>query len=215
MKHTQCLCKARNERNENNRDYVVKSHRRWRSHLNRKWELGVISSLIIISLLAAMFAFYAHASSPPNIAMPDLSGHCYHQGVTFTTPVTASNLTNTESWQVNITFTPGTIALMSYAIGSPFTGSNTITAVNNDTSIGYFVLGWSYSNGAGPYTITSQVTLVTLTWKTLIYHPAVTFHIVTSAEGPPFTKLLDPGFNNLPYTTTDGFLGCQQLGPSH
>ena len=172
------------------------------------------ASTIIVSLVILSFVFHAQATSPPMLSMPDLSGHCLNKGATVTTALTASNLTITQGWQVNVTFTPGQIATKSYVLGTPFTGQNTFSAVKNSTSSGYFLLGMSFYNGAGPYTTTSQVTLVTITWKTLVYHATVDFHIVTNTENTQLgTKLLDPNLNSQAYTTTDGFLGCQ-LRPS-
>ena len=171
--------------------------------------IGMVAIIIAVSGL-----FHARATSPPNIAMPDLSGHCLDNGVTFTTVLTASNLTNTQDWQVNMTFTPGMVATMSYTFGSSFTGPNTLTSKNNSTSAGYFLLGIAFYNGTGPFSTASPVTLATFTWKTLVVHPTVTFHLVTLSENALLgTELLDPNRNSLPYTTTDGFLGCQ-LGPS-
>ena len=154
-------------------------------------------SLIIICLVVLSLVLHARASSPPNLALPDLSGHCLNKGASVTTALTASNLTSVQSWQVNVTFTVGQIATMSYTLGTPFTGQNTLSAVNNSTSAGYFLLGMSFYNGAGPYTTTSQVTLVTITWKTMVYHATVDFHIVTSTENTQLgTMLLDPNMNS-------------------
>jgi len=142
--------------------------------------------------------------------MPDLSGQCLSKGATVTAALTASNLTNTQSWQANITFTSGQIASMSYTLGNSFTGQNIFTAINNSTSGGWFLISWTAYNGRGPVTTTSQVTLVILRWKTLVYHATSSFHIVTSSENPPFgTMLLDPAVNSQSYTTTDGALSCQ------
>src|SRR5213594_2075852 len=140
------------------------------------------ATIIITCLVVLSLVFHARASSPPNLALPDLSGHCLNKGAFVTTALTASNLTSVQSWQVNVTFTAGQIATMSYSLGSPFTGQNTFSAVKNSTTNGYFLLGMSFYNGAGPYTTYSQVTLVTITWKTLVYHATVFFHIVTNAE---------------------------------
>ena len=72
----------------------------------------------------------------------------------------------------------------------------------------------TFYNGAGPYTTSTSVTLVSIRWKALVYHPAVAFHIVTTGENPLVgTKILDPNLNRLAYTTTDGELSCQ-LRPS-
>ncbi len=175
-----------------------------------KTKSATLASAVIISVVVLSFVFHAHASSPPDLAMPDLSGHCLNKGVTVITALTASNLTRTQSWQVNVTFDIGELAIMSYALGNPFTGQNTFSAVKNDTASGYFLLGMSFYNGAGPYTTTTQVTLVTIAWKTLVYHPTVLFHIVTSSENAQLgTLLLDPSLTSQAYTTTDGFLGCQ------
>src|SRR2546426_4606283 len=174
----------------------------------------VVSITLVMSVVILSFTLYVNATAP-NLAMPDLSGHCLNRAVSFTTALTASSLTNIQSWQVNVTFDPGTIATMSYALGNPFTGQNTFTAARNSTAAGYFMLGMTFYNGAGPYTTASQVTLVTFTWKTLVYHPTVFFHIVLSSEQPQTgTLLLDPNQNQQQYTSTDGFLGCQ-LRPSH
>src|SRR6266567_7922048 len=173
----------------------------------------MVSIPLVAFIVILSFTLYVHATAP-NLVMPDLSGHCLNKGVSFTTALTASTLTSIQSWQVNITFDPGTIAKMRYALGTPFTGQNTFAAAKNNTAAGYFMLGMTFYNGAGPYTTTSQVTLVTFTWKTIVYHPTVSFHIVLSSEQPQTgTLLLDPNQNQQQYTTTDGFLGCQ-LRPS-
>src|SRR5437870_859121 len=91
----------------------------------------IVISALMITLAVFTTVFHARATSPPNLAMPDLSGHCLNKGVTFSTSLTASNLTSLHSWQANITFDIGEIATMSYTIGTPFTGQNTISAVNN------------------------------------------------------------------------------------
>ena len=175
--------------------------------MRRKATISI--SGIIISLVVLSIAFHAHATSP-NLAMPDLSGNCLNSGASFTTALTASSLTNLQAWQINITFTTGKVATMSYTLGGSFTGQNTVSAVKNSTGSGYFVLGMSFYNGAGPFTTTSPVTLATFTWKALVYHPTVFFHIVTLAEnGQAGAMLLDPNQNSQQYTTTDGFLGCQ------
>ena len=180
----------------------------------KKSKITFSVSCLIVTLVILSMALHGDATSPPNLALPDLSGHCLGQGATFTTAVTASNLTNTQSWQVNITFDPGAIATMRYTIGSAFTGQNTISGVKNSTNAGHFLLGVSLYNGAGPVTTANSITLVTITWKTLVYHATVTFHFVTLTENPlSGTKLLDPRVNLQSYTTTDGFLGCQ-LRPS-
>lgn len=169
---------------------------------------------LTVTLVVLSMTLHGNATSPPNLALPDLSGHCLGKGATFTTVITASNLTNTQSWQVNVTFTAGTIATMGYTFGNAFTGQNTISGVNNSTNAGRFLLGVSLYNGAGSVTTTNPITLVTITWKTLVYHPTVFFHLVTVAENPlSGTKLLGPSVNLQSYTTTDGFLGCQ-LRPS-
>jgi hypothetical protein len=108
-----------------------------------------------------------------------------------------------------MTFDPTQARLMNYTVNSLFTGQNTIGAVNNSTS--YFLYGLSLYNGHSPVTTTSQTTLVTFTFKTLVYHASEAFHIVTSTENPKLgTMLLDPSQNGQLYTTSDGYIGCQQ-----
>jgi len=171
--------------------------------------VAIVASLVILSI-----AFHAHATSPPNLSMPNMSGQCLNNGATFVTALTASNMTSVQSWQLNLTFTTGKLAVMNYTLGSAFNGLSTDSTSRNSTSTGYYLLGFTFQGAAGPYTTTFPVTLVTFTWKALVYHPTVFFHIVTSAQNGLFgTMLLDPNQNSQSYTTTDGFLGCQ-LRPS-
>src|SRR5213593_1558935 len=91
------------------------------------------ASTIIVSLVILSFVFHAQATSPPMLSMPDLSGHCLNKGATVTTALTASNLTITQGWQVNVTFDYQEITPMSIALGTPFTGQNTIAPARNGT----------------------------------------------------------------------------------
>ena len=172
-------------------------------------KLTMSAGASIACLLVLSFAFHTHATSPPVIAANGPASPCLGRGVQFTVMVTASNLTNVQSWQLNMTFDPTQARLMNYSVNSLFTGQNTIGAVNNNTS--YFLYGLSLYNGHSPVTTTSQTTLITFTFKTLVYHGSDYFHIVTSTENPKLgTMLLDPSQNSQSYTTSDGYTGCQQ-----
>jgi len=165
--------------------------------------------LIITCVVVISVAFHVHATSPPLIAANGPTSPCLGIRVQFTVTVTASNLTNVQSWQLNMTFDPQQARLMSYSVNSLFTGQNTFGAVNNSTS--YFLYGLSLYNGHSPVTTTSQTTLITFTFKTLVYHGSDYFHIVTSTENTQLgTMLLDPNQNSQSYTTSDGYTGCQQ-----
>ncbi len=72
------------------------------------------------------------------------------------------------------------------------TGANTV------------LFGFTF-NGGGSYSGTS-VTLVTFNWKTLVYHANTSFIIQIAGKFP--TKLLDNGFNNVSFTTTNGVYTC-------
>jgi Cohesin domain len=147
----------------------------------------------------------------PTVAMPDMSGHCLNTGATVTTALTVSNTTGIHAWEANVTFdAPGIISLKSYAMGTAFTGSNTQYSNITSNAKGWFLLNFTYTNTA-TYTASSQVTLATITWKTLVYHATVSWHIVLSAENTPRGTYLwgTTHQQSQPYTTSDGFLGCQ------
>ncbi|OLD01246.1 hypothetical protein AUG19_05020 [archaeon 13_1_20CM_2_54_9] len=160
----------------------------------------------IIALVVLAVVLGGHATST-NLSLPDLSGSCSAKGTTFTTDVIADSLTSTQAWQLNITFTSSQVTPMSYTMGSLFTGTGTTTGAHNVT--GSYVLGFT-EIGSNPVTTTASTTLVTFTWKTLVYHASTLFHLVTS--GSQRTALLDQSLNVQSITTTDGVYTCN-LGP--
>ena len=179
----------------------------WCAKMKAKLAILVVALLVIV---AGEIAF-THATTP-NLALPDLSGSCTNKGTQFTTTLTASSLSSTMLWQVNVTWTPDQVTVVSYSLGSSFPSSAGITLSKNSTVAGYFVVGYSFYDGNSTSS-SNGLTLVTLTWKTKVYHANSLLHIVTASETPLVTKLADTSFNNQPYTTTDGVYTCN-LGPS-
>ena len=175
---------------------------------SRKKIFGGAAAMLVVSVVIfAAFSIETRAPSPPTLALPDLSGHCLAAHAYVTTALTASNLPNISGWQVNVTYDSYDVRPMSFTWGSQFPTSNGYTGVKNGT--GYYEIGYAYQNGA-TITTASQTTLVTFTWRTLVYHAFSWFHIVNSTENPAQgTFLLNQGLKPQPYNTLDGDLSCQ------
>ncbi len=145
----------------------------------------------------------------PNLNLPLREGLCLSSGATLTETLTASNLTSVNSWQVNVTWTSYPVVAKSFTMGTSFTGSNTVISNSTNNGKGWFLLKFNFTNGAS-VTTTSQITLVSISWKTTQYHAFAVFHIVLSTENLAHgTYLWNTTHQTQQYTTSDGDLSCQ------
>ena len=161
--------------------------------------IGSASTLIMYPLLFAQIT---------NLSLPTDSGTCLAKGASINMPLTADELTSVMAWDVNVTYTATAVNITGFILGPLFTGSNTFST--STIRRGTVIVDFSFEGGA-TVTSASSATMVTFTFKTLVKFATAPFHIVLSSENTYFgTELLGPLPTNVQsYTTTDGFLGCQ------